>query len=351
LSLSLKYIFINCIICIFLLKSSIYAQNLKSTDYWQLFFIQNWDKEYKIAKLQSESSDSWQYYNLAYSLDANISMYLATDSLIYLDRTLFYINNMINSAQISKNIESSQYKDNFLGWPNHTAPSKGNDGKEYPLFESFCWRYVTFLLFKMSNSKILLLEKYRINYNIILNFTEKNIFEKWQSRGNQNLYRGNVHMTSHWARISLNLYFITHKEKYKNFAHNFYKMFKKHSIVLNNNTIKWNIFWDNKDNSPQDISHGNAVVSTIIDYYEKRYLFNKYDLDILINTFKISVCQNNKYYSKYIDGTGIGSGWFNDGFIILGKYNKEIQFCLEQQLNAKSTQYFANMALNSKNFD
>ena len=129
--------------------------------------MKNWGKEYKIASKQCKSNDSWQFYNLAYSLDANTAMFQASGNTKYLDRALYYINNIMQSSVESSNLSRSQYKDNFLGWANHTAPSLGNDGKEYPLFESYCWRYVTHLLYVIHRSPSLLSkEVYQKQYKI-----------------------------------------------------------------------------------------------------------------------------------------------------------------------------------------
>src|SRR5690554_4854142 len=179
---------------LFLLTPHESVAQLRSVSEWENRFNNSWDKEFKIALPMSLSNDSWQYYNLAYYIDANSTMYEVTNDLKFLDRALLYITNMIDSAKESKTFPKSQYKDSFKGWVNHTAPSYKNDQKEYPLFESYCWRYVTDLLLIMKNNGLDKNSVYKNTYDSIYNFTINNIYNKWYSRGKNNLYRSNTHM-------------------------------------------------------------------------------------------------------------------------------------------------------------
>ncbi|WP_417350515.1 hypothetical protein [Flavobacterium alkalisoli] len=333
----------------YLFNVSVFSQNIETVDEWEKKFLKNWDKEYSIAYVQSTSGDSWKFYNLAYSIDANNAMFQATGKTIYLDRALLYINNIQKSAIVSAKIKKSQFKDNYLGWPNHTAPSLGDDGKEYPLFESYCWRYITSLLYIIKKSPAIYSnKKYKSQFDSILAFTEKNIFDKWYSRGENNIYRSNVHMSSHWARISMDLYLITSKAKYKKVTDFFIDKFKNQIIVnpKNKNAISWKASW--KEGKAQDVGHGNAVVSTVIDMYEKKTAFNNMDIDNLIITFDKVIWKSSYEFAERFDGSGNGSGWFTDGLIKLGRYSRALQRRLEKHDKGRSTQFYGNCALNSR---
>jgi hypothetical protein len=141
-----------------------------------------WDKNDRIGIKQSESGDSREYYNLALYIDGNIAMFQASGDLKYLDKAFVYINNMIDDAKPSSSLKQSQFKDDFLGWSNKNKNLSKHIGKEVPLYESYCWRYVSYLLRVLRDSPtILSVEKYRNQYNEILEFTEKNIFQKWMT--------------------------------------------------------------------------------------------------------------------------------------------------------------------------
>jgi hypothetical protein len=51
-------------------------------------------------------------------------------------------------------------------------------------------------------------------------------------------------------------------------------------------------------------------------------------------------------YAQFVDGSGTGDGWFNDGFMKLGRYDARLQLRLETHPVGENTQYFGNAALN-----
>lgn len=335
---------------LFLFQSCV-AQKIKSVQEWENSFLSIWNDEYIKAGKQSESNDSWQFYNLAYYIDGNTTMFQATGKTKYLDRALFYINNMIDSARPSKSFQYSQYKDNFLGWVNHSSPGLGNNGKEYPLYESYCWRYVTYLLRILDKSPSLLSDtKYKNQYDKILNFTKENIYNKWATRGKSNIYRSNTHMFSHWARIAVDLWEITGETKYSVVFKDFNLKMKAQfqSLTTNNKTlVTWCAPWGKRTGVYQDVNHGNAVIGTIIEMYELNVSYNRNDIDHLINLINNIIWKDKNNYAEYFDGSGKGTGWFTDGFIKLGRYNKELQIKIENHKKGRTTQFFGNGALNA----
>lgn len=334
-----------------LFSGSSHVDDIRLVEDWERLYVKNIQKEYDIASQQSFSNDSWQFYNLAYYIDANTSMFQATGKTDYLDRAFFYIDNMIGSAIISKKLPNSQYKDSYMGWANTTAPSYKNDGKEYPLFESFCWRYVTYLLRILKGSpSILQIDAYKEKYEKVLTFTQTNIYEKWLVRGRSNLYRSNTHMFSHWARISLDLWEITGDEKYRAPFEEFNKRMRKQiqvGRIKGGSYIYWNSPWDKSKRSPQDVGHGNAVVSTIVEMYELGIGYNKRDIERLINMFNLVVWPEQGKFANYFDGSGNGKGWFTDGLIKLGRYDANLQKRIETHDRGRSAQFFGNGALNA----
>jgi Secretion system C-terminal sorting domain len=333
------------------------GQALYTVSQWESLFQNSWAYEYSVANPQSLSNDSWQYYNLAYSIDANTTIFQATGDTIYLNRALHYINNMISSAVPSYLIPTSQFQDSYLSWANHSHPTLGNDGMEYPLFESFCWRYVSTLLRIIKNSPSLLSNpNYYNQYNTILSFTETNIFEKWNSRGaNSYIYRENTHMASHWARICMDLFCITNDSTYwtvfdnfnnhmPNYASSMRGQIRPHP--LDSLAYWWDDDWTNFDLPGQDVSHGNAVVAAIIESYDMCLEYNIGDINALIKTFNL-IWIDSVSYAEYIDGTGLGNGWFNDGFIKLGRYDTLLQKRIQNHTVGPGTQLYGNGALNA----
>ncbi|MGH3883139.1 MAG: hypothetical protein ACRDRC_07025 [Pseudonocardiaceae bacterium] len=85
-------------------------------EHWQERFDADADALYERSLDESESADSWDYYQLAYGIDAYTAMYQATGETRYLDTALELITNMVSDARPSSSIETSQYRDRYLGW-------------------------------------------------------------------------------------------------------------------------------------------------------------------------------------------------------------------------------------------
>ncbi|PUV22945.1 hypothetical protein [Sphingobacterium athyrii] len=304
----------------------------------------NFTSFYSTANKLASSKDSWNLYILGPFINSVNNIYSITKDDYYLDCNLKLIKQLIQHTDPSNKFGKSQFKDQYLGWANHSHPESGNDGKEYPLFESYCWRYVTEILLIINNDARLK-RKYKNDYNLILNFTEKNIFEKWYSRGRDHIYRSNLHMRSHWARICFDLYLITKKNKYKIVFDNFDDiLLKRLGNVNRTKSVNTNL------NSPnyleQDLPHANALVGYM--FHRERY--NK-KLNKVLRSFYTAFYDNSfhkDHMSLYLQG---GSKTMNisDGFIMYGRFNKELQndfvnFRPKSELNI--AQYLSNMALN-----
>ncbi|RSM37906.1 hypothetical protein DMB66_59320, partial [Actinoplanes sp. ATCC 53533] len=80
---------------------------LKSVAHWTSIFMQSWDHEYKNSLPMSRSADSWDHYNLSYSVDACTAMFRATDQRSYLDRALAFVENVADAAVLSSTLRSS----------------------------------------------------------------------------------------------------------------------------------------------------------------------------------------------------------------------------------------------------
>lgn len=349
------------------------APNILSVDFWEEKFLTDTAYSYPLDLNFSVSKDSWQLYKLAYGLDAYNAMYEATGKIEYLNRSLKIIQNVIHASIVSRELPRSQFKDSYRGWANHSHEENGDDGKEYPLFESFLWRYVSsFLRIVYESPDLMAQPMYKEAYKNILEFTEINIYQKWKSRGLNHIYRANTHMFSHWARICLNLWIITKNDEYKVVADDFTRLLTNqlHTNLHASDSYWWDARWIEgkrtilqrlfSDRSRyramkgQDVPHGNAVVAFMIEGYELGLYFNSRDIRRLINTFMNVVWKDNDVIAEFLDGSGNSYGKISDGFMKLGRYDGDLQRRLEKfDLNKNTVynrwaQYYANGALNAK---
>lgn len=349
---NMKILVIINLILILLVNQRGIAQKIGNAPSWEKRFENSWNREYLKAKAQSVSGDSRKFYDLSYSIDANTTMYVLTKDIKYIKRGIEYVNDMISTSIQSKKLPQSSFKDDFFSWACKSGPNVNKYGDEVPLYESYCWRYVTTMLRIIKSDSALYRKESILNeYNKILNFTEQNVYLKWLTRGKSNLYRSNTHMISHWARICADLFIITGKEEYMLFLKDFIELMEQKMEFFKINGIeyvKWKLNIHKNDAEYQDVSHGNAVVGTIIEIYENKQGFDRRTIIALKNTLNDIIWKSRNRFSFYVDGTGKGSGWLSDGFVKLGRYDENLQRRLLGHDRGRSTQFLANLELNRR---
>ncbi len=332
--------------------------------------------------LLSESKNVEDLEALSYGLDAIISMYEVTDSLNYLDDAIRLVNNNIGNAEVTNRIKGNRfvYKDNYRGWIEHGKDStSGIFRREVVLDEAYFYQYVCRLL-RVIDRREKLFEKrrYRKFFRETLDFVETNIWEKWVRRGIRDskdpyyfLLLSRTHMASHWAYIAAELYFLSDKKEpkasYLNFV-NTYNNNLESNFHKYGKYISWNQTWDSKKHTTpiiQDVSHGNLVVSYIVEAYDLG-LWKDFDaIERTINTLKDKLWDSARcLFRDNIDGTTILSGpllgdvgsFQSDGFVKLTRYDKSLFQIYEKFIECSKYltawyqygQLFAGLALSEK---
>ena len=332
---------------------------LRTVAAWERLFLNEWGREHTRDFLPwSNSRDSWDYYNLAYGIDANTAMYRATGRTQYLDRALLYVNNLVANSRVSSALPQSQFKDGYQGWGSAlTEPP----GQEVPLYESYCWRYVTRLLRVIQETpELYAADVYRSQYERLLVFSEKHIFEKWYVRGtNEYLYRNRTHMAAHWAFIAMDLSRMTtdslrralYQEVFDNinqglpnFPSSLRAQLEPHPA--HPTAYFWSEHWGSYAQPGQDVAHANNVLAFIVEAYAAEMTWNYNDIRRFVATLNTVIWPAPRRYADYVDGSGVGDGWFNDGLMKLGRYDIPLQRRLEAHTVGRNSQFFANGALN-----
>ncbi|MBZ4420835.1 hypothetical protein [Myxococcus sp. RHSTA-1-4] len=332
---------------------------LRTVGAWERLFRTAWEREHVTDFLpRSNSTDSWDFYGLAYGIDANTAMYRATGRTVYLDRALLYVNNLVDTARVSSSLPRSQFKDGFLGW---ASAQSDPAGQEVPLFESYCWRYVTRLLRVIRETPALYANPaYRSQYERLLAFTEKNIFEKWFRRGAEDfIYRSRTHMAAHWAFIAMDLMLMTEDASARR---NYQAVFDDINLGLPNANASlrtqlephprhpdawfWSDRWGSRERPGQDVAHANGVLAFVIEAHDAGLTWTDDDLRRFAVTLDTVIWPREGTYAEYVDGSGKGDGWFNDGLMKLGRYDIALQRRLEQHRAGQNSQFYANGALN-----
>ncbi len=337
------------------------AAGLRSVADWERLFLNRWGSEHTSYFLpKSTSFDSWQYYDLAYGIDGNTAMYRATGKTQYIDRALLYVNNVVRNARVSSSLSRSQFKDSYMGWASQRSDTRG---QEVPLFESYCWRYVTRMLRVIRETPALYNNSnYRAQYERLLAFTERNIFEKWLRRGaNSYIYRVNTHMASHWAYIAMDLSRMTtsstRRASYMTVFNNINRNLPNYSSSLreqmgrspvNSAAYFWSDRWGSHSRPGQDVAHGNGVMAFIVEAHDAGMEWTAQDIRAFVVTLNSVIWPSSTRYANYVDGSGRGTGWFNDGLMKLGRYDANLQRRLESHRVGNNTQFYGNAALNAR---
>ncbi len=327
-------------------------------EHWQERFDADADALYERSLDESESADSWDYYQLAYGIDAYTAMYQATGETRYLDTALELITNMVSDARPSSSIETSQYRDRYMGW---TSEREDVRGEEVALFESYNWRYVTRTLRVMRQTPTIYDDPaYRAQYERLLNFTEVNIFEKWYARGaDETIYRNRTHMAAHWAYISVDLFTLTADEarrvRYREVFSKIDRDLPNYSSSLRDQlqitgsdppAYFWSAVWGGSGRPDQDVSHGNGVIAYVVEAHELGSEWTATDMARFSATLTELILRDDGTSAEYVDGTGDGRGGFADGFVKLGRFDPAVQTRLQEH-GVQNAHYYANMALNA----
>jgi hypothetical protein len=331
----------------------------KPVAHWTEVFLQSWDYQYENSLPLSRSADSWDHYDLSYTVDSCVAMFRATGERRYLDRALEFTENVAGSAKPSAGLRGSAFKDDYRGW----ASSKtGQNNDEVPLYESYFWRYGTALLVAMrENPTVHSDPAYRARYDRLLDFAENHIFAKWYARGaGETIYRERTHMAAHWALIGLQLSRITadprRRARYLEVVGNIDLHLPGSGASLRGQLRRnpaeptayfWSDVWGSARQPGQDVSHGNGVMAYVVEARDRGRPWTGADMAAFSALLTKVIWPGGTTYRNFVDGTGADNGWFSDGFVKLGRYDAAVQRRLEAH-QVVNDQFAANMALNAR---
>ncbi|UJR87221.1 MULTISPECIES: hypothetical protein [Sandaracinus] len=343
------------------------VSGLRTVEEWQALFDAASEREHARYLPLSTSANSWDYYNLAYSIDGLTAMFRATGERAYLDRALEYVENVVADAVLSSTLPDSQFRDRFLGWPAFDIPNGGEDlaGGEYALFESYCFRYAARMLRAMRDDPSVFADPaYRARYDALLAFMREHIFEKWMTRGaNAHVYRSRTHMASHWAYIALELAALTddpaQRARYRTVVDAIDRDLPNADSSLRGQmrphprapgAYFWNAEWGMFGPPGQDVAHGNGVIAYLAEAHDDGREWTDDDMRALVTLLLDVLWQpstSGAPYPEFVDGSGHGYGWFSDGFCKLGRYDVRVQRRIETHDVGRGWQLYGNAALNA----
>lgn len=331
------------------------SEPLLPVQHWQSLF----DTDAAVNAPESEhlslSSDSSDFYPLAYSIDALASMFEATGDFGYARGALHYTLNMMASARPSTSLPSSSFKDSYLGWV-----SAANENDETPLYESYAWRYVARTLRLLQPVLDEAPADIRVDYFRVLVFTETNIIDKWRSRGaNEYIYRERTHMAAHWASIALDISRLTADparqaacteivSNIDDHLPNFPSSLRQqlHPGRTDPAGYWWSDVWGETTGPGQDIGHGNGDIAYVVESHDIGGSWSDLEVAHFAHTLTRLIANTGTRYPEFVDGSGTSNGWIADGFVKLGRYDRSLQLKLQDYV-VQNSQYYAAMAVNA----
>ena len=286
-----------------------------------------------------------QYYYMNWNLTGAISAWQATGDIAYFNDAKQVVDNTIsNTKNISINGES------YLGWPEPNHPTG------FELWDLMYWKEVATFL-RIVHQSPSFIGSQRAWFDSVVAFTERNIWDRYVAKAEDgNLYSYEPDGTSHSARIAMELYIITGKQKYKTFFENASfrgcacpetmkgnsirdQIFDNNSVVPVANNISWTWGQTTTGQVP-DVPHMTAVVQFIALAAENDMYWNQGsnsdDIEKWVSTFNNVVWTEDSPSkgSFYIDGSGRMDNYaLSQGAqAILGRFDSDFQVRMENNI-------------------
>ena len=316
-----------------------------------------------------------------------VYMFQVTGQDSYMDFAMELFQNTINTSTLSSTMYSTYtgysgyYNDSYYSWgcppggdPNEvTTQCRVISSGEVVLNETRGMRTVARMLWVLSKSPTYLAKgTNQAKYDSQLAWFERNIWEKWMSRGIGWHYRSHTHMSSHSASIAWFLHQITQKQEYRDFYDNWsyagYPATSSYSganmrdnlreiSLTGGNGYVWNGAWGSLTGS-NDVSHANAEVETMVLGAEMNDYWTTTDMQKLIRTFNQIIFKNSTYQNQayYITGGGTAAALWDQGWVQLGRFSETLQTRLENAEILPTYYYYqkiriANLAYNRAYLD
>ncbi|MBL4684597.1 MAG: hypothetical protein JKY37_08425 [Nannocystaceae bacterium] len=311
----------------------------RSVAQWRVLFDARWtdtDESY-CSGLATSGGDQQEHYYLGYCVDGLASMWRATGDTTYLDEALALVDSTVEDAVLAD--------DGFRRWP-----------VEFPLWESFYWRHVITMLRVMGQDEVLMANPtYQEAYTRLVQFSEQDIWQKWEQAGDGNLYRSRTHMASHWARLGMELFLITGEQHYRDVFENISQgeMPGRPSNLRDQlrwsdavpEAFVWSAEWGNEPaDGLQDTSHAGAIISFVENAAANEMYWDEADIDAYRATLTRLIWpegrEDDAFY-EYVDGVGEFSlpGRLHE-WLVLGRHSLAIQKRIENNYVGQNLTFF-----------
>ncbi len=285
-------------------------------------------------------------------MQALVAIFQATGDKKYVDDAIELTKNLIATAKPSNTLNlNGGHNDSYLSWVSDSRTSVTGqglpNGGQASLHETRGFQHVAKFLWVLHESPNLRANGYQADYQMILNFVETHIWEKWFSRDSAIAFSSAVDKSSAWAKIGFYLHKVTGKSKYRlmfdrfNTDMNYVSASRSMREILEPNTAnssayQWPRLWSGnyyEGASVSDLNHANRAVNLLVDANEFDDFWTDIDMTKLLNTWTVFwPSGDGAVMKKFIDGTGgDAAGYVEPGWIKLGRFDTALQGRLEDR--------------------
>lgn len=347
-----------------LLSCSKTSQVVAPHDNYFLEFEKNWELYIKSSKGGWENNFNGRFsWDDSYALEALVLHFERSKDKRYIDTFIKVATRIFNSTDENLRLHNKHRGNRIV---------KGWSTKRYTQDSSFHVFGITnamilYPILKLHNIAIgnnLRNESYNHFFTKALNFSllefEDINVKDWINNSSetgyfQDAYYSNIGITTpvnQYARIgsyAIELYKLTGNINYLNYAQKVAKHLKKNLIQVGE-YFYWNYTITNNpspNDKPDDLGHSILVVQFIVNCYKNSIVFDKNDIQSLVNLFKKQVhVPNTILFNEYLNGNIISKDPFISHYYMLSEFDIEIHPILSNWLNQQSFNLDLNSFLN-----
>jgi hypothetical protein len=145
-----------------------------------------------------------------------------------------------------------------------------------------------------------------------------------------------VNQYSRIGSYAIELYKLTGNVNYLNYAKKVAQHLKK-NLIFTSDYFYWNYIISinpTPSDQPEDLGHSILVVQFIVNCYKNNIVFDKNDMQSLVNLFKKQVhVPNSNLFKEYLNGNIISNDPYISHYYMLSEFDSEIHPILTNWLN------------------
>lgn len=333
---------------------------------WKQKFDEEWNraKDYYIEQTTGpEKGNQRRYYDFRV-IDGLIYMFQATGDMKYMNDFFWYVDRIKSEAR-----PSTYHNDSYYDWE---VPYNG-DLVAFQLYDGHGLRNIFKMLWLLKKyPEVRSQSNFQEKYDEYLIWFKENLWDKWESRGPNEIMRSNTHMASHMAsNMALYLYLLEEnpvkKKEYlswiNSFNNNIHSKWTKYDgskpngfrgqlrVDSPHDGYVWAGPWGSMSRS-NDITHTNAEVQSVVNQFHQGIEWTEEDIQLFLNTLNNVLDKASKpdfsdipfFIDLTTNSTRVKT--LSYGWAMLGRFDENTQLRLKNfSVSRNQASYYHNIYL------